>query len=100
MMKNETLAVINQKILAEGESLPTVTLRDGSRVQTGTFATLIHNINLYNKGERGDIENEMRLAVETLGNIGLFSLFTPDEWMNTDNRGRYLVGILARESGY
>ena len=100
MMKNETLATINQKILAEGESLPAVTLRDGTRVQTGTFATLMHNIDLYNKGERGDIENEMRLAVETLGRIGLFTLFIPDEWMNTNNQGRFFVGSLAKALGH
>ena len=100
MMNNKTLATINQKILADGESLPAVTLRDGTRVQTGTFATLMHNIDLYNNGERGDIENEMQLAVETLARIGLFSLFTPDEWMNTSNQGRHFVGSLAQGLGY
>lgn len=95
-MKNESLATINQKILAEGEVLPEVSLRDGTKVQTGTFATLLHNIELYNQGQRGAIENEMRLAVETLARIGLFNLFTPDEWMNTNNEGRHFVGELAK----
>lgn len=98
-MKNESLAIINQKILAEGEVLPEVSLRDGTKVQTGTFATLLHNIELYNQGQRGAIENEMRLAVETLARIGLFNLFTPDEWMNTNNEGRHFVGGLAKALG-
>lgn len=44
------LSNINQKVVQEGEVLPQVTLKDGSRVQTGTVATMLHNINLYNAG--------------------------------------------------
>ena len=50
------LASINQKILANGESLPAVTLKDGSKVQTGTVATMLFNIEQYNRGIRGEIE--------------------------------------------
>jgi hypothetical protein len=34
------LAEINQEILADGESLPSVKLKDGTKVQTGTVATM------------------------------------------------------------
>ncbi|MDX5371120.1 MAG: hypothetical protein LPK18_01610 [Pseudomonadaceae bacterium] len=45
-MHDNELARINGKILAAGEQLPAVTLHDGSRVQTGTVATMLHNIEL------------------------------------------------------
>ena len=44
------LAEINQKVVQDGEVLPQVKLKDGSRMQTGTVATMLHNINLYNAG--------------------------------------------------
>ena len=97
-MNNDELARINGKILAAGEQLPAVTLRDGSRVQTGTVATMLHNIELYNRGERGEVERELELAVPTLCRIGLFQLFSPEEWMAAaDNPGRRFVGRKARE---
>ncbi|MDZ4338347.1 MAG: hypothetical protein CVV09_04225 [Gammaproteobacteria bacterium HGW-Gammaproteobacteria-13] len=98
-MSNDELARINGKILAAGEqSLPAVTLRDGSRVQTGTVATMLHNIDLYNQGERGEVERELELAVPTLCRIGLFQLFSPEEWSaSDDNSGRRFVGLKARE---
>lgn len=91
------LAAINQKILAEGESLPTVRLNDGSKVQTGTVATMLHNVNLYNQGARGAIEQELELAIPTLLRVGLFDLFLPEEWIEGANPGRSLVGRLAKE---
>jgi len=90
------LAHINQQILAPGETLPQVTLKDGSRVQTGTVATLLHNVSRYNDGVRGEIERELALAVPTLHRVGLFDLFPPQEWMHGDNPGRRLVGELAQ----
>ena len=39
------LAEINQKVVQDGEVLSQVKLKDGSRVQTGTVATMLHNIN-------------------------------------------------------
>ena len=102
MSEHINLATVNQKILAEGETLPSVTLRDGRQVQTGTFATLLHNIDIYNNADtheidRKNIEQEMMLAVETLMKIGLFTLFSPDEWMATNNKGRYFVGTVAKK---
>ncbi|KOA13631.1 hypothetical protein CTY75_20590, partial [Acinetobacter baumannii] len=46
----DQLSVINQKVVGEGEVLPQVVLKDGSQVQTGTVATMLHNIELYNAG--------------------------------------------------
>lgn len=89
------LAAINHKIVAAGEVLPAVTLKDGSRVQTGTVATLLHNITLYNAGERGRVETELAAAIPTLFKVGLFDLFPPAEWIAGDNPGRHHVGKLA-----
>jgi hypothetical protein len=67
----EELREINQKILAPGGSLLALELRDGSRVQTGTVATTLHNVALYNSGARGLVEREFELAVPTLVKVGL-----------------------------
>ncbi|WP_353166364.1 hypothetical protein [Acinetobacter sp.] len=91
------LSNINQKIIQEGEVLPAVTLKDGSKVQTGTVATMLHNIDLYNQGSRGEIEQELILAIPTLVKVGLFDLFSPDEWMSGDNPGRRFVGEKAQQ---
>lgn len=93
----EQLSEINQKVVQEGEVLPQVKLKDGSRVQTGTVATMLHNINLYNVGVRGAVEDELILAVPTLFKVGMFDLFTVDEWINGGNAGRKFVGEKAKE---
>ncbi|USA52040.1 hypothetical protein NDN13_11090 [Acinetobacter sp. C32I] len=93
----EQLSEINQKVVQEGEVLPQVKLKDGSRVQTGTVATMLHNINLYNVGVRGAVEDELILAVPTLFKVGMFDLFTVDEWINGSNAGRKFVGEKAKE---
>lgn len=76
------LAEINQKVVQNGEVLPQVKLKDGSWVQTGTVATMLHNINLYNAGVRGAVEKELILAVPNLFKVGMFDLFSADEWIN------------------
>lgn len=93
----DQLAAINHKIVSAGEVLPSVLLKDGSRVQTGTVATMLHNINLYNSGERGHVEKELELSVPTLVKVGLFDLFAPEDWINGSNPGRRFVGERARE---
>jgi hypothetical protein len=93
----EQLASVNQKILADGESLPAVMLRDGTRVQTGTVATMLVNIGLFNQGARGEIERELELSVPTLFKVGLFDLFSVEEWINGANPGRRFVGERAQE---
>lgn len=94
---SDELAAINRKILAEGEELPSVRLKDGTKVQTGTVATVLHNIRLYNQGQRGRVETELELAIPTLFKVGLFDLFTPEEWIKGDNPGRTFVGKKAKE---
>ncbi|MFC5475904.1 DUF7709 family protein [Paraherbaspirillum soli] len=93
----EQLGSINQKIIADGESLPIVELSDGSKVQTGTVATMLHNVTLYNEGARGAIEKELELSVPTLIKVGLFDLFSPEEWISSSNPGRRFVGEKAKE---
>lgn len=91
------LAQVNQKILAAGETLPAVTLGDGTKVQTGTVATMLHNVKLYDAGARGQIESELELAIPTLVKVGLFDLFPPEEWMSGGSPGRGFVGRKAKE---
>lgn len=93
----EQLATVNSKIIAEGETLPIVQLKDGTGVQTGTVATMLHNVSLYNSGTRGEVEQELEMAVPTLFKVGLFRLFSPQEWINGDNPGRRFVGLKAKE---
>lgn len=95
---NEQLAVLNRKILAAGEVLPAVQLQDGSMVQTGTVATMLHNVERFNAGERGAVEEELALSVPTLIKVGLFNLFPAEDWIAGDNPGRALVGRLAQEA--
>ena len=90
------LGRINQKITEGGQTLPAVRLKDGSYVQTGTVATMLYNIALYNTGERGAVEQELKLAIPTLFKVGLFELFPPQQWIEGDNPGRSFVGIHAR----
>lgn len=93
----EKLKTVNEKLLAEGESLPAVQLKDGSRVQTGTVAMMLHNVAAYDRGERGQVERELELAVPTLFKVGLFDLFSPLEWIKGESPGRRYVGEMALE---
>lgn len=98
---SDELSHINHKVVEDGEVLPQVTLKDGSRVQTGTVATMLHNIALYNRYEHGAaehsaVEQELKVAVPTLIKIGLFDLFDVDEWIQGDNPGRTFVGLQAK----
>jgi len=90
------LSVINQQILAKGEHLPLVKLKDGTVVQTGTVATMLYNVKRYNNGERGDIEAQLETSIPTLLKVGLFDLFTIDEWITGSNAGRRFVGLKAK----
>ena len=90
------LSRVNQKITDGAAALPAVTLKDGSRVQTGTVATMLYNIALYNAGERGAVEEELKMAIPTLFKVGLFELFAPQQWIDGDNPGRSFVGLHAR----
>ncbi|KAJ3005301.1 hypothetical protein HKX48_000760 [Thoreauomyces humboldtii] len=99
------LATINSKILSSGTSFPVVTLSDGTTAQTGTFATLLHNIELYDSAIVAEdfdaarkLEGEMRAAVPTLRKVGLFRLFVPEEWAAGQSPGRKYVGLVAVET--
>jgi len=92
----EQLTNVNQKVVSDGEVLPSVHLKDGSKVQTGTVATMLYNINLYNAGERGQVEKELELAVPTLVKVGLFDLFSVEDWIAGTNPGRRFVGECAK----
>ncbi|KAI8621454.1 hypothetical protein BC830DRAFT_1094060 [Chytriomyces sp. MP71] len=95
---SSNLAEINSKILSsESAALPAVTLKDGTKVQTGTVATMLVNIKLYNEGQRGGVEEELLASVPTLVKVGLFELFNVDEWIAGDNAGRTFVGRAAKE---
>jgi hypothetical protein len=93
----EQLATVNQKVIRDGEILPSVFLNDGSKVQTGTVATMLYNIDLYNSGERGQVEKELELAIPTLIKVGLFDLFPVEDWIAGTNLGRRFVGELAKK---
>ena len=97
IQNSNQLSSINQKIIQEGEVLPAVTLKDGTKVQTGTVATMLHNIDLYNQGLREEVEQELILGIPTLIKVGLFDLFSPDEWISGDNLGRRFVGEKAKQ---
>ncbi|CAF1660404.1 unnamed protein product [Adineta ricciae] len=83
--------------LKEGTALPSLELKDGTRVQTGTVGSMLKNISLYNEGQRGEVEQLLEQCVPTLIQIGLFNLFPPEEWINTSNSGRRFVGKKAQE---
>jgi len=90
--------------VADGISLPAVQLKDGSTVQTGTVAAMLKNIERFNNGESKETDEatiELERCVPVLIRVGLFQLFTPDEWINNnglpDNPGRQFVGRLAKK---
>lgn len=64
-------------------------LKNGGRVQTGMIATVLHNLARYDWGE-------LRLLIPTLMKVGLFNLFSAEEWIAGTNPGRRFVGQAAR----
>ena len=58
---------------------------------------MLHNIKLYDGGDRGSIERELELAIPTLVKLGLFDLFSPAEWTSGSSAGRKFVGQKAAE---
>ncbi|KAF2964678.1 hypothetical protein GQX73_g8901 [Xylaria multiplex] len=87
-----------------GAKFPEIALPDGSKVQTGTVGALLVNIRTYNTAHAaGDadkmraLETGFKAALPLLDKVGLFDLFTPDEWIRGDNAGRTAVGRLYQE---
>ena len=122
------LAEVNAHFVAQGESLPAVSLPDGSKVQTGTVGAMLQNIKLYDRvcageeieGEypsfsvkcgtstnmrttgltKAELEKRLVVPIPTLVKVGLFDLFAPDEWLAGSSVGRRFVGMKAKEMGY
>ncbi|KAI1077054.1 hypothetical protein F5B20DRAFT_280476 [Whalleya microplaca] len=97
-----SLAALNSATL--GTKFPEITLPDGSVVQTGTVGALLINIRTYNeahaagdKEKTAQLEEAMRGALPLLDKVGLFGLFTPEEWIQGNNAGRSAVGRLYQE---
>ena len=86
------------------DHLPTVTLADGSKVQTGTAARLSLTIKDYNMlpaeatAEREELLRQMETAIAPLHKVGLLELFSPKEWIGDEsNPGRAAFGQLYSE---
>ena len=121
------LSEINNKFVTQGQTLPAVTLPDGSKIQTGTVGALLMNIKLYDRvyagesveGEFGTcwsceqganeigtgftkegLEQALTVPIPTLAKVGLMDLFPPDEWIAGSSAGRKFVGAKAKEMGY
>ena len=73
----KTLQQVNNQQLSTAQPFPEVTLPDGSRVQPGTFGACLANIRRYNQGERGEVEDAIRLALLKLVSLpyGRLDLF-------------------------
>lgn len=87
----------------------------GERVPTGTVGTLLLNIREYdalvakegrtNEDERQleELRAQMTLPIPFLKKVGLFDLFSAEEWANGSGAkaspGRRLVGEAARSMG-
>src|SRR6187402_1137018 len=104
------LAKTNQKLVSPDSSFPIVTLASGQKVPTGTVATLLHNIRLYDKiisageeassEEKEQLEREIKSAVPVLGKLGFFELFSTEEGAAGKSEGRRLVGVEGRALGF
>ncbi|KAI1126219.1 hypothetical protein F5Y10DRAFT_245400 [Nemania abortiva] len=89
---------------ALGAKFPEIVLPDGSKVQTGTVGALLINIRAYNAAHAAcdtaktqALESSFKAALPLLDKVGLFDLFTPDEWIQGNNEGRRAVGRLYQE---
>ena len=77
--------------------IPTFLTKGGITIQGGAFAATIANIEAYNQGNRGVVEEDLKAVIPLLVKAGLFNLFTPKEWKSDTNEGRSFVGRLAEE---
>lgn len=98
---DKTLYEINNRALGVSpESFPVVTLPNGDKLPTGTVGALLVNLRSYDTGTEEDrkaLEPAIRAAVPVLKKVGMFDLFTPDEFCSGGGDGRKLVGKLAKE---
>ncbi|UNI22948.1 hypothetical protein JDV02_008791 [Purpureocillium takamizusanense] len=92
-------SINNTTLGTNAKSFPVVTLPNGERLPTGTVGALLVNIRAFDAGDEGTraaLEPAIRAAVPVLAKVGMFDLFTPDEWINNGGPGRALVGQVAR----
>jgi hypothetical protein len=71
--------------------------KGGAQIQGGAFAATLANIEAYNMGDRGVVEDDMKNVIPLLFRSGLFKLFPPEEWASDLNEGRNLIGKLAKK---
>lgn len=86
-----------------------MTLASGEKVQTGTMATLMHNIKLYGaetttEEEKAQLEKETEIAIPLLSKLSMFKPFGVGEWKAGGKdgplrEGKMFVGRKAREMG-
>lgn len=67
------------------------------QIQAQPLMVLLDAFDRYNSGERGLVELQLAEMVPVLVQIGLFNLFSPAEWMSSDNAARRLVGLFAKQ---
>ena len=103
-----TLHATNQKL----DAFPIVTLPSGQKIPTGTIGTLLYNIRLYDdlksksepsedeQAELSKLETKMRATIPILEKVGMFGLFSPEEWSaeGEKSEGRKFVGKCALEA--
>ncbi|KAI0477999.1 hypothetical protein F4859DRAFT_513580 [Xylaria cf. heliscus] len=101
---NSTNALSDLNSATLGAKFPEITLPDGSKVQTGTVGALLVNIRAYNAAHAAGntdkaqvLEASFKAALPLLDKVGLFDLFTPEEWIRGDNEGRKAVGRLYQD---
>lgn len=92
---------INEKILDHSEKIslavPATSNAAAPTDAVNPVTSLLHLIDLYNKGQRGRVEFELEQTIPQLFKAGLFDLFPPEDWIQGNNEGRELVGRLALE---
>ena len=101
LMSNESLQKTNiQSLGLAAGSLPVITMPTGEKIPTGTMGALLFNIKAYDGGDetkRAELEPKIQQAIPALYEVGLFDLFSPEEWASAHSPGRSLVGKLARD---
>lgn len=80
--------------------MPVITMPTGEKIPTGTMGALLFNIKAYDGGNevmRAELEPKIQQALPALYKIGLFDLFSPEEWASAHSPGRSLVGRLVED---
>jgi hypothetical protein len=97
---NDLQSINNKTLGTNANAFPIVTLPNGQKVPTGTVGALLVNIKAYDVSEqsqRAQIEPALRAAIPVLQQVGMFDLFSPEEWVKGGSPGRAFVGKVAME---